>query len=133
VDREPAKILIVEDSPTMCQLYRIVLGQGTTELLFAHSGVDGLDRAAQEPDVELYIVDINMPQMDGLEFLRRLRGDLGVRDTPAIVISTESEQADRDAARQAGASGYLQKPWTPAELHHAIGAAMRDAGEAGGS
>jgi two-component system, chemotaxis family, chemotaxis protein CheY len=116
VSRKPAKILIVEDSPTMCQLYRIVLGRGGTELVFAHTGLDGLDRAAQEPDVELYIVDINMPQMDGLEFLRRLRGELGITSTPAIVISTEGEEADREAARAAGANSYLQKPWTPDEL-----------------
>jgi two-component system, chemotaxis family, chemotaxis protein CheY len=116
VSRLPGKILIVEDSPTMCQLYRIVLGRDDRELVFAHSGVDGLDRAAQETDVELYIVDINMPHMDGLEFLRRLRDELGVRDTPAIVISTEGEEADREAARQAGANAYLRKPWTPHEL-----------------
>jgi CheY-like chemotaxis protein len=113
---KPGKILIVEDSPTMCQLYRIVLGRGETELVFAHSGVDGLDRAAQEPDVDLYIVDINMPQMDGLEFLRRLRDELGVTETPAVVISTEGEESDQVAAREAGANAYLRKPWTPEQL-----------------
>jgi two-component system, chemotaxis family, chemotaxis protein CheY len=116
VASKPGKILIVEDSPTMCQLYRIVLGRGDTELVFAHSGVDGLDRAAQETDVDLYIVDINMPQMDGLEFLRRLRGELGVLDTPAVVISTEGEESDLIAAREAGANAYLRKPWTPDQL-----------------
>jgi two-component system, chemotaxis family, chemotaxis protein CheY len=116
VSRKPAKILIVEDSPTMCQLYRIVLGRSGTELVFAHSGVDGLDRAAQQMDVDLYIVDINMPHMDGLEFLRRLRGDLGILGTPAIVISTEGAEEDMQAARDAGADAYLRKPWTPEEL-----------------
>jgi two-component system, chemotaxis family, chemotaxis protein CheY len=120
VARKPRKILIVEDSPTMCQLYRIVLGRGGRELIFAHSGVEGLDRAAQEPGVELFVVDINMPQMDGLEFLRRLREELGDRDTPAIVISTEGEEADRAAAREAGANAYLRKPWTPEELLTAV-------------
>lgn len=115
------KILIVEDSPTMCQLYRIVLGrQKDRELVFAHSGVEGLDRAAQEPDIDLFIVDINMPQMDGLEFLRRLRGELGLREQPAIVISTEGEENDRAAAHEAGANAYLRKPWTPEDLLQAI-------------
>jgi two-component system, chemotaxis family, chemotaxis protein CheY len=116
----PGKILIVEDSPTMCQLYRIVLGRGGTELVFAHSGVEGLDHAAQEPDVELFIVDINMPRMDGLEFLRRLRTELQIRDVPAIVISTEGSEADQAAARQAGANAYLRKPWTPDQLLKAV-------------
>jgi two-component system, chemotaxis family, chemotaxis protein CheY len=116
VSRNPGKILIVEDSPTMVQLYRIVLGREGTQLVFATTGVEGLDLAAQEDDIDLYIVDINMPQMDGLEFLRRLRGELGVRDTPALVVSTEGEEADRLAAREAGANAYLQKPWTPEQL-----------------
>lgn len=111
----PERILIVEDSPTMRQLYRIVLGRGRV-LHFAENGVEALDTAAQHPDVDLYIVDINMPEMDGLEFLRRLREELGVRETPAIVISTEGEPEDREAARVAGANAYLHKPWTPDQL-----------------
>lgn len=112
----PGKILVVEDSPTMCRLYRIVLGSlDPGQILIAHDGVEGLDRAAQEPDLDLVIVDINMPQMDGLEFLRRLRGELGI-GAPAVVISTEAEEADREAAMRAGANAYLRKPWTPEQL-----------------
>lgn len=113
---KPGKILVVEDSPTMCRLYRIVLGSmGSPAILIANDGVEGLDRASQEPDLDLLIVDINMPQMDGLEFLRRLRADLAC-EAPAIVISTEGEPSDRAAALEAGASAYLRKPWTPDQL-----------------
>ncbi|CAN5704473.1 response regulator [soil metagenome] len=116
----PRKILVVEDSPTMCQLYRIVLGHvASAELIFAQNGVEGLDRAAQTPDVELVIVDVNMPQMDGLEFLRRLRSELGLA-VPALVISTEGQESDRLAAMEAGADAYLRKPWTPDGLLGAI-------------
>lgn len=113
------KILIVEDSPTMSQLYRVVLGGPETELVFAADGQEGLDRVAQEPDLDLVIVDINMPRLDGLEFLRRARRDLELT-APAIVISTEGEEADRRAAMDAGAAGYLRKPWSPDELVRAI-------------
>jgi two-component system, chemotaxis family, chemotaxis protein CheY len=120
VANRPAKFLIVEDSPTMTRMYRTVLGrQGDAELLFAGTGVEGLDRAAQRPDMEMFIVDINMPEMDGLEFLRRLRGELGLTQ-PALVISTESQEADREAAREAGADAYLEKPWEPDRLLSAI-------------
>lgn len=119
--RLPRKILIVEDSPTMVQLYRMALGGlPAIELVFAGDGLEALDRLAQEPDVELMLVDINMPQMDGLEFLTRARTELGVDSVPAIVVSTEGEESDRAAARQAGATGYLQKPWTPQALLAAI-------------
>jgi len=120
VPDRPRKILVVEDSPTMCQLYRIVLGHlSEAELIFAQNGVEGLDQAAQAPDVELVIVDVNMPQMDGLEFLRRLRSELGLA-VPALVISTEGQESDRLAAIEAGADAYLRKPWTPDELLGAI-------------
>lgn len=111
----PGKVLIVEDSPTMRQLYRIVLGSGGVQLLFAENGVEGLNQAAQERDIELFIVDVNMPQMDGLEFLKRLRGELRMNQ-PAIVASTECAAEDKEAARVAGATAYLCKPWTPEQL-----------------
>lgn len=117
---ERSKILIVEDSPTMTRLYRMVLGSDPgRELLFATNGHEGLDLAATEEDVALFIVDINMPRMDGLEFLRRLRGELD-RAAPALVVSTEAEEADRRAALAAGATAFLSKPLTPEELSRQV-------------
>lgn len=117
---EPRKILVVEDSPTMWQLYRMVLGELDATLVFARNGIEGLDRLAQEAPIHLMIVDINMPRMDGLEFLRRARDELDAAAIPAIVISTEGQPGDRADARAAGASAYLRKPWTPEELLDAI-------------
>lgn len=123
------KILVVEDSPTMCQLYRVVLGRDpATTLIFARDGAEGLDRVAQNPDLDVLIVDINMPRVDGLEFLRRARGELGVA-APAIVISTEGTEVDRAEAFSAGADAYLRKPWTPDELIRAIDGLAQPAGE----
>lgn len=109
------KVLIVEDSPMMQSLYRMVLADEAGELVFAEDGVEGLDRAAQEPDLELFIVDVNLPRLDGIEFIRRLRTELGV-DAPVVVVSTECADTDKEAAREAGADEYLCKPWEPAEL-----------------
>lgn len=113
---KPSKILIVEDSPMMVRFYRLALREAGAELVFAGDGVEGLDRVATEPDIDLFLVDINMPNMDGLEFLRRARADLGRGDVPAIVASTEGAESDRVAAREAGADAYLHKPWTPDQL-----------------
>ena len=124
----PRKVLILEDSPMMCSLYRMVLGRVGAELHFAGDGVEGLDRAAQEPDVDLFIVDVNMPRMDGIEFIRKLRGDLGVGDARVVVVSTECSDEDRRTAREAGADAYLCKPWEPDDLL----AVIDDPDEAGG-
>jgi len=118
VASERRRILVVEDSPMMCRMYRLVLGAGN-DLLFAANGAEGLDLAAQEPELDLLIVDINMPQMDGLEFVRRLRGELR-SPLPVLVSSTESAEEDRAAAREAGATGFLPKPWTPPQLVEAV-------------
>lgn len=100
----------------MCSLYRMVLGRLEAELHFAGDGVEGLDLAALEPDVDLYIVDVNLPRMDGIEFIRRLRGELGMTEQPVVVVSTECSEADRRSAHEAGADAYLCKPWQPEEL-----------------
>lgn len=112
---ERAKILVVEDSPMMARMYRLVLG-AEHEVLLAENGVQGLDWAARQPDLALAVVDINMPQMDGLEFLRRLRGELQRTELPVLVCSTEAAESDRQAALAAGATRFLPKPWTPAQF-----------------
>ena len=117
---KPEKVLILEDSPMMCSLYRMVLAPSQAELHFAADGVEGLDEASREPDVDLYIVDVNMPRLDGLEFIRRLRGELGVARTPVVVVSTECGEADQKAAMDAGANAYLCKPWEPEDLLRVI-------------
>lgn len=116
---ERRRILVVEDSPMMCRLYRLVLG-AENDLRFAANGVEGLDLAAQEPDLDLLIVDINMPRMDGLEFVRRLRTELGMTQPAVLVSSTESGEEDRRLAREAGADAFLAKPWTPEQLREAV-------------
>lgn len=117
----PRKVLVLEDSPMMRSLYRMVLGRGETQIVFAVDGVEGLDRATTERDVDLYIVDVNLPRLDGISFIRRLRGELQAA-APVVVISTECEESDRVAAFEAGADAYLCKPWTPEELNEVIDA-----------
>jgi two-component system, chemotaxis family, chemotaxis protein CheY len=95
-------------------------GRHDASLIFARNGVEGLDRLAEESPVHLMIVDINMPRMDGLEFLRRAREELDAGSIPAIVISTEGDPTDRIDAEAAGATAYLRKPWTPDQLLEAI-------------
>lgn len=111
----PRKILVLEDSPMMCSLYRSILRREENELLFASDGLEGLDRAAAEGDVDLYVVDVNMPRLDGIGFIRRLRSELRSEAT-VVVVSTECEDQDRAAALEAGADAYLCKPWAPQEL-----------------
>ena len=123
---ERPRVLVVEDSPMMTRMYRMVLGS-SHDLVFAEDGATGLDAAASQPALDLMIVDINMPRMDGLEFIRRARSELGLDSVPALVCSTEAGEGDRAAAKAAGATGFLAKPWTPDDLLAAV------AGQLGGA
>lgn len=102
--------LVVEDSPMMRQLLVFALaridGLSVTE---AEDGVDGLRKLA-EAEFDLIITDINMPVMDGLKLLMRVRADEKYKDTLVMVITTEGAEEDRKKAMRLGATEYVTKP-----------------------
>lgn len=113
---EPAKrILVVDDASLVRLYYRDALVRAGYRVDEALNGLEALEKLLVEP-VDLLIVDINMPRMDGLTFLKAVRRqDEPVATIPAVVISTEAGAQDVDAARRAGANYYLVKP-VPTEL-----------------
>ena len=117
------KILIAEDSELLHRMYEVVFRQHRLDhgvLLHALNGKEALDELARHPDVDLILLDINMPVMSGLQFLQFCQSERVFRDIPVIVISTEGKKEDTIRALQAGARGYLTKPFRPQELHALI-------------
>jgi two-component system chemotaxis response regulator CheY len=109
---EPTKkrILIIDDASLVRLYYRDALERAGFELDEALNGLEALEKLLVTP-ADLLIVDVNMPQMDGLTFLRTLRRQpLPAGGVPGLVISTEAGDHDREAARKAGANFYLVKP-----------------------
>ena len=111
---EAAKtILIVDDADLVRRYYRSILEPAGYAVEEALNGLEALEKLLVKP-VDLLIVDVNMPQMDGVTFLKALRKQLlPMSATPALVISTESGAQDRDVAITAGANFYLTKPAPP--------------------
>lgn len=108
------RILIIDDAATVRMFHRMLLeGQGyqTDE---AVNGIEALEKALQD-SYDLYLVDINMPKLDGYGFLRELRSR-DMPQAPAIIISTEAEMDDQKRAFFAGANAYCVKPCKPDEL-----------------
>jgi two-component system, chemotaxis family, chemotaxis protein CheY len=102
--------LIIEDSPMMRQLLVFALARvRNLRVTEADDGVDGLRKLANAR-FDLIVTDINMPIMDGLKLIRRVRTDPVHKDTPIIVITTEGSQEDRHRALQLGANAYITKP-----------------------
>jgi two-component system chemotaxis response regulator CheY len=113
--RAPKRILTIDDSKTMRDMLRFTLVDAGYDVLQAVDGQDGLDVLRRER-VDVVITDINMPKLDGYGVIRHLRADSGYDDTPILVLSTECDQKTKDIGRDAGATGWLVKPFDPDQL-----------------
>ena len=102
--------LVVEDSPMMRQLLVFALSRiRNLRVTEADDGVDGLRKLAASR-FDIIITDINMPIMDGLKLVKRVRSDPVHKDTPIIIITTEGAEEDRQRALALGANAYITKP-----------------------
>src|SRR5690349_17883432 len=113
-------ILVVDDSPTIRRMVRTALtGLDHVTFLEAGSGLEAIETLAVKP-VTALILDLNMPDMHGLDVLRFLRSHDQYRDLPVLILTTRGDDASRSAAIQAGASAYMTKPFAPATLVDSI-------------
>jgi two-component system chemotaxis response regulator CheY len=116
MDSAPLRIMIIDDASLVRLYYRDILERAGFAVEEALNGVEALEKLLVQP-AALLIVDVNMPKMDGLTFLRTLRQQaLPLAGIPALVTSTEAGPQDRLAARAAGANYYLMKPVPPDRL-----------------
>ncbi len=109
-------IVIVDDSPTIRRMVRASLGAlGAGSFVEAGSGLEAIEQLTLGP-VGLMVLDLNMPDMHGLEVLQFVRRHPAYRSLPVIVLTTRGDEASRDAALAAGANVYLTKPFLPQVL-----------------
>ena len=109
-------ILIVDDSPTIRRMVRASLDTlPDTTFTEAASGLQAIEALAVTM-VHMVILDLNMPDMHGLDVLRFVRSHDHYKDVPVMILTTRGDQTSRDEALRAGASAYLTKPFTPAAL-----------------
>jgi two-component system, chemotaxis family, chemotaxis protein CheY len=112
------RALIVDDSSVMRKIVERALRQAGLDPLVVHeagSGAEGLD-ILKANEVDLILSDINMPSMDGLEFLRQLRAQSLAPGVPVVMITTESSEEHVKQAILAGAQGYIRKPFTAEQV-----------------
>ncbi|HDZ8846992.1 MULTISPECIES: response regulator [Aeromonas] len=108
------RILVVDDAATVRMYHKQILQQAGYLVDEAVNGLEALEKALLSP-YDLYLVDINMPKLDGYDFLKDLRSR-DIFQGPAIMISTEAQQHDKLRAFASGANLYMVKPIKPAEL-----------------
>lgn len=109
-------VLVVDDSQTMRRMVIESLRRlGDLRADEAGSGLEAIERLALGP-LDLVILDVNMPDMHGLDVLEFLRAQTSFRDLPVVILTTRSDSVSREAALAAGATDYLTKPFDPGQL-----------------
>jgi two-component system chemotaxis response regulator CheY len=117
------KILVVEDSELLHKMYDLIFTRyrkNGTQIIHAQNGREALNRLNVHPDVDLIILDINMPVMSGLEFLNYYNEEKVFKRIPVIIISTEGKEEDTLRGLEAGAKGYITKPFQANDLYKII-------------
>ena len=109
------KILAVDDSVSIRKSISFILGQEGYQVTEAIDGVDGLAKAKADK-FNLVITDINMPNMDGIEFTKQLRQTDGYKHTAIIALTTENQESKMQEGKAAGATGWIVKPFTSEKL-----------------
>ena len=110
------RILTIDDSKTIRDMLRLTLLDAGFEVLQAVDGQDGIEMLEKERPIDVVITDINMPKMDGYGVIRHMRSNSAHMSTPVLVLTTESEAEKRNLAREAGATGWMVKPFDPDRL-----------------
>jgi len=113
-------ILTVDDSRTIRQMLKLALGDAGHTVIQAEDGVDGVEALQKADNVDVIITDINMPRMDGFGLIDQVRRDPRNRAIPILVLTTESDAAKKQRAREAGATGWIVKPFDAGKLIAAI-------------
>lgn len=114
-----ASILVVDDSVSIRQSIRFVLEQSGYTVFEAADGVEGLKQLGAQK-VNLVITDVNMPNMDGLTMVKKIRETEGIKFLPILVLTTESQGSVVEEGKKAGATGWIVKPFNNEKLIETI-------------
>jgi two-component system chemotaxis response regulator CheY len=115
----PKTILIVDDSSSLRTVVRLALVRAGYEVLEAGDGIEGLEQL-EKGRVNLIVSDVNMPRMDGITFVRKLKENARHKFTPVIMLTTEGQDAKKAEGRAAGAKAWMLKPFNPPQLLDAV-------------
>jgi|SRR6056297_411055 len=114
------RVLILDDSRTIRTSVKYTLQKSGYEILLAENGVEGLEVLKENSGIndrpQMIITDINMPKMNGIEFIKEVKKDRQFKFIPILVLTTESQAEMKNKGKEAGAAGWLVKPFSPEQL-----------------
>ncbi|HOM66175.1 MAG TPA: response regulator [Ignavibacteriales bacterium] len=109
------KILSVDDSVSIRQMVSFTLSEAGFQVDVAKDGIEALEKAKADK-YDLFLTDLNMPNMDGITLIKKLRSDPKYKFTPILMLTTESQETKKMEGKAAGATGWIVKPFTPEQL-----------------
>ncbi|MFA6760415.1 MAG: response regulator [Sulfuricurvum sp.] len=119
------KLLVVDDSSTMRRIIKNTLARlGHQDVLEGENGIEGWNQLDKNSDISMLITDWNMPEMNGLELVKKVRADARFADMPIIMVTTEGGKTEVITALKAGVNNYIVKPFTPQVLKEKLAAVM---------
>lgn len=115
----PKTVMIVDDSSSLRQVVRMALTKAGYDVLEAGDGQEALSKLSGQK-VHLIISDVNMPNMDGLTFVKQLKQQAAYKFVPVIMLTTEGQEQKKQEGRAAGAKAWMVKPFQPAQMLSAV-------------
>jgi two-component system, chemotaxis family, chemotaxis protein CheY len=125
----PNSFLVVDDSKLHHQMYKVVFSRGSlagSAVYHATNGREGYALLAEHPELTMVLLDLNMPEMNGLELLARRQAEQLHLHIPIVLVTTESTPEDEARGRAAGAWDYLRKPFQPADVERLVARALAE-------
>jgi len=118
-------ILTVDDSASIRQMVSFTLKGAGYDVIEAVDGVDGLAKMGSSADIGMVITDLNMPNLDGIGFIKKVRANPKTKFVPIVMLTTESQAEKKQAGKSAGATGWIVKPFKPDQLLGVVKKVMR--------
>ena len=110
-----SKILVVDDEPFICRSLTFVLKKGNFDVLEARDGEEAL-ASIREHKPDLVFLDVMMPKINGFDVTRHVKADPALRGTKIVLLTAKGQDADRQTGEEAGADGYMTKPFSPTKI-----------------
>jgi two-component system chemotaxis response regulator CheY len=124
----PHSFLVIDDSKLHQKIYKLAFAQAgltNSKLYFADNGKEGYSLLAKHPELTMVFLDLNMPEMNGLELLERRKSEKLHPHVPIVLVTTEGTAEDEARGRAAGAWEYLRKPFKPADVQKVVARALK--------
>lgn len=113
-------VMVIDDSASFRTVVTLALKRVGYTVIEAGDGRDAVRKLDAQP-IDLIVCDVNMPEMDGISFVRHVRGTVKHRQTPVIMLTTETTEAKKQAGRAVGANAWITKPFQPSKLVELVG------------